>query len=265
MKWKFYFLLSVSIVFGCKQDKDKSSKKDENSEIPVEFALESLTEKDLSVCDSVTCPEITINYLQVKEDSSTSEKINKKIQDFVITSLDIKEDAPKSKSVQDAATNFANIYLEDIAKFPDIVGVYTAQVDVKEIYRSPHLISLELSQYLFTGGAHGNGSTVFLNVDPENGNTLQLDDVLKNREEFNAFAEKRFRNQHKISSEESINSTGFWFEQDRFYLPETVGFTLDSLVFVYNNYEITNYADSPVEFKIPREEAKTYLKTEYNL
>ncbi len=58
---------------------------------------------------------------------------------------------------------------------------------------------------------------------------------------------------------ESINSTGFWFENDRFYLPESIGLSKTNLLLVYNQYEIASYAGGPVALKIPLEELKEYL------
>lgn len=267
MKRNFYFLL-LSLLFSlvlnsCKKDK----KQEENDEIETEavsFTMKSLTERDFSSCESQKCPEITINYLQADDGVKASGSINSKISEFVTASFQI-EDAPENETIEDAANRFIKLYQDDIARFPDITGVYSAQIDVKEIHRTSELISLELSQYLYTGGAHGNGSTTFLNVDPKDGRSLNLEDLFNDFDEFKKFSEKKFREKNKIPLSEPINSTGFWFEDDVFYLPETVGFTLDNLIFIYNNYEITSYADSPVEFKISKSDANQFLKPKYNL
>lgn len=265
MKRNFYFILFSVLIISCNKNKKDSKDHDvETGPQTVGFTIESLTEKDFSSCESQKCPEITVNYLQANEEVSSSETINSKISDFVIASFQIEENT-KNETVKDAAQQFVKLYHDDLTRFPDIAGVYSAHIDVKEIYQSPELISLELSQYLYTGGAHGNGSTTFLNMDPKDGRTLNLEDLFSDFNEFKNFAEKKFREKNKIAQTESINSTGFWFDDDEFYLPETVGFTLDNLVFIYNNYEITSYADSPVEFKISKSEANPFLKSQYNL
>lgn len=262
---KNYLMLLIVLVWGCKQNKEQpDSITSEDRKSTIEFVGKSLTENDFSECETEDCPEITVNYLEVNN-PEFAEGINKKIEDFVIASFQISEAYPQTDSVENAAKNFIASYMDDVAQFPEIAGRYVVQIDVKEIYRSSRIISLELSQYLYTGGAHGNGTTTFLNIDQSNGKIIDLNDLFENQKEFEDFAKKQFYQKHGISENESVNSTGFWFDNNTFYLPETVGFTLDNLVFIYNNYEITSYADSPVEFKITKSDANQFLKPQYNI
>lgn len=241
------FLLAIFIL-GC--DKDRT----------IEMASESLTENDLKICENQKCPEITINYLVIFGKDAIADQINKKINNFIIESLMFEEDSSKiAKSIDEAATNFAKVYFEDKSNFPDMAADYSAEISVSEIYNSPTLISFEMRQYLYTGGAHGFGSTSFLNIDPKTGKELTLDELVKNKEKFNAFAEKEFRKQQNIHKDQSINEPGFWFEEDEFHLPETVGFTSDSLIFVYNQYDIASYADGQIELKIALTDAAPFL------
>lgn len=258
-------MLLVILIMGCNQNKKQNDfTNSKEKETTIEFVGKSLTEKDFKECETKECPEITVNYLEAN-DSEFSESINKKIVDFAITSFQISKAAPQTNSVESAAKKFITSYMDDVSEFPEIAGRYVVQIDVKEIYRSSEIISLELSQYLYTGGAHGNGTTTFLNIDQSSGQILNLNELFDNRMNFEKFAENKFHQDYQIPENESINSTGFWFKNDTFYLPQTVGFTLDNLVFIYNNYEITSYADSPVEFKISKEDANRFLKPQFNI
>jgi hypothetical protein len=240
--------LIALISVGCNQEKN------------IEIASESFTEKELSICKNSKCPEVTINYVEVFGDDEVSEKINKKIKNFIFTSLLMGEDTiPTAKSIQEAATGFIEVYNADKAQFPDMAGEYFAEISVNEIFTSKEHLCFEMRQYLFTGGAHGYGTTSFLNIDPKTGEELTSKELFKNKEDFTAFAEKKFRGQQKIAKDQSINENGFWFENDEFYLPESVGFTQDSLIFVYNQYDIASYADGPIELKIAMKEAEPFL------
>lgn len=231
-----------------------------NQEKNIEFSPESFTEKELSICKNSKCPEITINYVEVFGDDKVSEKINKKINNFIFSSLLMGEDTiPTAKTIQEAATHFIEVYNADKAQFPDMAGDYFAEISVNEIYTSPEHICFEMRQYLFTGGAHGYGTTSFLNLDPKTGDELTSKELFKNNKELTAFAEKKFRSQQNIAKNQSINDTGFWFENEKFYLPESVGFTQDSLIFIYNQYDIASYADGPIELKIAMKEAAPFL------
>ena len=249
MNSKIIFLSLISIfIFGCTQDKI------------IQMSSESLTENELDICNDQKCPEITINYLQADGANDVSEKINKKINDFIIGSLMFEEGTFENvESIEDAASNFARIYFEDKERFPDMAADYTADITVSEIFISPTLISLEMAQYLYTGGAHGYGNTSFLNIDPKTGEELSMEKLIKDKAKFTSLAEDVFRKQQNIKKSQSINDLGFWFEGDSFYLPETVGFTTDTLIFIYNQYDIASYADGPIELKIPLSNAKPYL------
>lgn len=241
-------VLIALISVGCNQEKN------------IEISSESFTEKELKICENSKCPEVTINYVEVFGDDEISEKINKKIKNFIFTSLLMGEDTiPTAKTIQEAATDFIKTYKADKAQFPDMAGEYFAEISVNEIYSSEEHWCFELRQYLFTGGAHGYGTTSFMNINPQTGEELTSKELFKNNKEFTAFAEKKFRAQQEIAEEQSINNTKFWFENDEFYLPESVGFTPDSLIFIYNQYDIASYADGPIELKIAVKEAEPFL------
>lgn len=227
----------------------------------IEISPESFTEKDLPQCADSHCPEITINYIQVFGDEKVSKKINQQINDFVIRSLMMGEDSiPTAKTIAEAASGFIEVYRADKAQFPDMAADYFAEISVNEIYNSPKHICLEMRQYLYTGGAHGYGTTAFLNINPQTGEEMTADELFKNQKEFTEFAEIKFKKQQEIPADEPINATGFWFENEEFRLPESVGFTEDSLIFVYNQYDIASYAEGQIELKIAMDEASPFLK-----
>ena len=241
-------VLIACIAVGCNQERK------------IEFSSESFTEKELAKCSNSKCPEVTINYIEVFGDAEISEKINRKIKNFIFSSLLMGEDTiPKAKTIQEAATGFIETYKADKAQFSDMAGEYFAEISVNEIFSSKNHLCFEMRQYLYTGGAHGYGTTSFLNIDPKTGEELTLKELFKNNKEFIAFAEEKFRAQQNIGNDQSINDNGFWFENDEFYLPESVGFTQDSLIFVYNQYDIASYADGPIELKIASKEAEPFL------
>ena len=72
-------------------------------------------------------------------------------------------------------------------------------------------------------------------------------------------AEAKFRSQEKIPATQSINSTGFMFDGEAFYLPENIGFTPKGIQLLYNQYEVASYADGPIILTLPYEEVKEYL------
>lgn len=244
------FFLLFSVLTGCKK------------EIPLIFSSETFTEESLDICRNVACPEITINYVEAIGTTEVSERINKRIQKFIIESLNFDEEASKAKNFTEASEVFIKTYRLHSAEFPDMAAEYFAQINVSENYSSETLISIELKNYLYTGGAHGYGSTTFLNIDPQTGDTFPSEAIIKNIDDFTNFAEKKFKEENSIPQNDPVNSTGFWFEDDTFYLPETLGFTRDSIILLYNQYDIASYAAGPIEVKISLEDAKDFLTFE---
>lgn len=230
-------------------------------ETPMSFASETITEADMAICKNVSCPEVTVSYVEIFGDEIISEKINTKIKSYIINALYLgdEENDPLVTSITEAISGFIEMYRTDKDEFPDMVGEYFAEVSVREDYVSDMLISFEMRTYLFTGGAHGYGSTIFMNINPLSGEEIPTEKLFKDKTAFTAFAEKKFREAYQIGEDEPINNTGFWFEDDVFSLPETIGFTEENVILRYNQYDIASYADGPIELEIPLQEALPYL------
>ena len=254
MKSQFAFLLLFLSLVGCKKQS------------LVSFSAKSFTEETFAVCKTFSCPNITVNYIEALGENSTSKKVNKEIVSFITNALYTNVgQVLKVLTINEAATDFIKVARLHSADFPDMSAEYFADINISELYSSPELVSIEMHQYLYTGGAHGREKTVFMNIDPRTGHKIVSEALFKNSLHFNTFTEKKFREAYNILPNESINSTGFWFKNDVFYLPETVGFTKTNCILRYNQYEIANYSEGPIELKIPIDEAKPYLNFKVTL
>jgi len=242
----FFILLLLNI--SCKK------------ELSPVFISVSLSEEYKGNCNSEDCPKVTIDYIIVKGDDLVSKKINSKIKDFIIASLFLEvEDKTNTNTIASAADIFIKNYQTDKVEFPEL-STYFAEISVSESYSSSDLLCYETALYIFTGGAHGYGSISFLNIDPKIGEIIKNKDLFINEKEFIAYAEIKFREEMEIPEDKPINSTGFWFENNTFYLPESIGFTKENVILLYNQYEIASYSSGPVELEISLEKVLPYLK-----
>lgn len=98
----------------------------------------------------------------------------------------------------------------------------------------------------------------FLNFDPTTGKQYSQEELFT--PEFTDFIEDIFRKEQNIPAEENINSTGFWFENDTFHLPENIGFEEEKVILIYNSYEIAPYAAGDIYMEIPIEEVRPFLQ-----
>jgi len=231
------------------------------NEKPLTITSEGFSETTLDACKKVTCPEITVDYFEVAGDEEIAKMINGDVQQFISDALYLgdEEELPKATSVSDAAEHFIKMYRIESAEFPDMAAEYFAEISISNTISTPNIFSVEMRQYLYTGGAHGYGSVTFKNYDPQTGAVINNDMLFNDHNAFTRFAEKAFRKTHEISESASLNEAGFWFEDDIFQLPETIGFTKEHLILHYNQYEIASYAAGPIEVEIPLEEAAPFL------
>ncbi|MGB3617315.1 MAG: DUF3298 domain-containing protein [Catalinimonas sp.] len=131
-----------------------------------------------------------------------------------------------------------------------------------EVVRFDSIVGLRLDGYEYTGGAHGLPVRRYVNVDAATGNVLSLDALLSAdaQEQLCKLAEDRFRRQQGVAADASLQEAGFWFEEERFFLPENFLAGTDSLYFQYQPYEVGPYAVGMPRVAFAREEIKQLLE-----
>lgn len=250
MNNNLYLLLIALVVFTSSCQK------------ALEITSLTTSSETLPQCKNVSCPAIDVAYLTVNGTTNASTLINTEIQDFVIQSLYIgdEERGSTAPTVERAMKDFIELYRIHSAEFPDIGAEYFAEITILQTFNTKELLSLSCRNYLYTGGAHGYGAVTFKNFNPSTGALLYYEDVFKDVAAFETLAEKLFKKQNEIQEGDSINATGFWFEDAIFYLPETFGISKEFVTILYNQYEIASYAAGPIEMEIPISAVKDLLK-----
>lgn len=228
---------------------------------PFTFEKQNLTIDTLLDCKNVDCVSLEINLLQVIDDHQIATTINKEIESAACSILNIGKNASEP-TLKEAISQFNSSYQNISEEFPEEIVPYEATIDCELSFQCQSLISVIMDSYIFTGGAHGNGTVSYLNIDTKTGKQFSNRALFKNYNEFELYAEKIFRTQNKIPEDESINSTGFFFEDDTFSLPSTIGFTDKEVVLYYNQYEINSYAEGPIELKLNKEEVASFFAVE---
>ncbi|WP_149273239.1 DUF3298 and DUF4163 domain-containing protein [Pareuzebyella sediminis] len=204
------------------------------------------------------CPMVEIQIPKAMENSKTAESINTILTEEIIEILNF-DDEMEAISIKEAVQSFSNGYWALKKLYPDETMGWEAKIKGIVTYEDPLLLTIEIDSYLYTGGAHGYSSKHYLNFDKRKAKELENWQLFKNREDFQKFAELKFRTQEQIPIGKPINSTGLMFERDSFYLPENIGFTKDGVTLLYNPYEVASYADGPITLTLKFEEVKPYL------
>lgn len=247
-----HFVLLFLFIIACKSDKKEP-------ESPLFFQTASVVERSGEDCDlpQSQCASISLFFpTATGTTEGISEKINDHVRDHIIQ-LVSSEENPEVSSLEELSVQFISEYegtKEDFTREP----AWETYIFGRIYYLDEFLVSIGFNSEIFMGGAHGYRGISFLNIDPQTGESYSRNDLFT--PEFRKFAEAKFREDQGIEQEESINSSGFWFEDERFQLPENIGFEEDRVVLVYNTYEIAPYSDGDYVLQIPLEEARPYLK-----
>ncbi len=241
MKIPLTYLVPILAVFSCTN--------------PDKLTFEPVN-MDGGQCPS--CPEVSVSIPKAVEKAKINTTINNALEEEVISILTF-DDEIEAFDIDGAIQSFKNGFLELKKMYPDETINWEAKIDATIAYEDKKKLTIELNSYLFTGGAHGYGTTSFMNFDKKKGVELENWELFKDNQDFLIFAEIKFRSQEKIPQGNPINSTGFMFENEGFYLPENIGFTEEGIQLHYNQYEVASYADGPIILTLPYDEVKKYL------
>lgn len=241
MNYRIAPLLLVMVLLGC-QDQ----------------AVLTFSELALDETRCSECPQVEIHIPQAQSSIKVGKVINRAVKEEIIDILNF-DDEVEATNIKEAVKTFSNGFWELKKIYPEETTVWEATIDGHVTYEDDAYVTIELNSYLFTGGAHGYSSKRYLNFDKTNGAELENWQLFQDRENFERFAEQKFRSQEGISPKEPINSTGLMFERDSFYLPENIGLTHEGVKLLYNPYEVASYADGPIEVILPFNEVRPFL------
>lgn len=196
---------------------------------------------------------VEINIPEAFGDQEVSDKINKRINQVIISSLTTNDKIETSSlTISETIDLFNKEYNAFKTDFPDSVMEWDAQIDGEIMYQSDEIVSIAITTYLNTGGAHGNLVIKFLNFDVYTGKQLKNEDLFQNYLSFTEIAKEYF-------NEEIADKKELYFEPDNFKLPENIGFNEEGAILLYNTYEIAPYSSGITEINIPWNELQSSL------
>lgn len=196
--------------------------------------------------------DIQVAFDLAKENSEIAKTINKHIKSQILKSI---PDSKNESSITEVLKSFDDDYITFKNTFSEDITNWELAVETGILLKTETIISLSLSVYSDTGGAHGNDSIQFLNFNPENGALLTQKNLISDKEGFKKLAERFFLDHMK---NEGSDISEFFFGKS-FQLPENIGFNDEGVILLYNTYEIASYNQGYTEFVIPMETAQEFL------
>lgn len=238
---KFLFLISTSVlIFSCKKE-----------------VLLTFNETSLEYNIPVT---IEINIPKAKESHRIATRINTEIETHIANTLNYVENYNSHLKLDTAIDNFNSEYTSFKTNFEESTLVWEATFDGEVSYQSSKLISISITSYVNTGGAHGSLNITFLNFNSETGDLVSLDDIINDLDAFKNLAEMHFKQTFDLNK---IGDLEDYFFGNTFQLPANIGYNEKGIILFYNAYEIASYDQKPKEFIIPFDEVQAYLNNRF--
>ena len=177
-----------------------------------------------------------------------------------LTDLMEKQIVMNEKLIEDDAKHLYEANKEDGFVYPP--DIHTVQFDVKR--KDSKYMSLYLSYYAYTGGAHGTHYDLAYNFDMASGQRMALKDMFKEDVDYVSLLNGEVQGQIDKIQKDFVEKNGEgWVpymgfetiaEDQHFYL------TKDSLVIFFGLYEIAPYAAGIPTFEIPFTNIEASLK-----
>ena len=256
---KITFALALTtFLFSCgnttKRDSETESsdvsKSTENA-VPVLMEIKKYADREEG-CKAEDCTYIELNVPVL---SGGNEAAMEKINDYINGQF---HEAVKSRLAEPLGNaplatmcaSFIEGYELFMLEFPDSEQKWYVEMDGRKSLVEDDYFTFILNQSEYLGGAHSAAFTQLNSFDISNGNMIDVVDRY-GRKKLTEIAERYFREQNKLTSDQDLNDAGFMFENGKFVLPENIGLTAEGVLMVYNSYEVASYAQGETRFVIP--------------
>lgn len=145
-------------------------------------------------------------------------------------------------------------------KYESVTGTkYVIGLDYKIKYNYNDVISVVFTEYLYTGGAHGNSSQQAFTINLDSGMEYELKDLFKDGTDYIKELDKLVKQKVGLHEQKaSINFESISKSEDynkNFYLN-----TDGSVVVFFQHYDIAPYALGILEFEMSNQDIKTIAK-----
>ncbi len=134
--------------------------------------------------------------------------------------------------------------------------------ELSVINQNPKWITLQYSDYSFTGGAHPNSHIWYKMIAKTNGHQLLLTDFFDSTAivKLTSLGEPLFRSAKEIEPGKNLTDAGYWFANDHFALNNNFYIHDEGITFFYNNYEVGPYVVGSTTFTIPAKDILPLVK-----
>ena len=237
LKHRFVLLLFLLALSSCKE------------EVTINFIEDSIETSEHA--------DIAIHIPKAKGTEAVVSRINTTLENYIIAQSNFTEATISELSVPEALDLFNKEYNTFMKDFPESSQKWEYFVDGEVIYHSEQLICIALTTYLDTGGAHGNTNVKFFNFKTETGAEFSNAELIDDLSGLSEIVQQKLL--ETLKSEDDPASINDVFFGNNFELPESLGFSDEGIIILYNPYETASYSQGIVEFTIPYDDIDAYV------
>lgn len=220
----------------------------------LEIQMQTL-ERSVGDCESEDkpCASVILEYPMVSstEHPQLAQQINDAVQQNILRVIAAVNPIDSLPDDLDACTKmFLADYQDFVQDVPTYTIPWTIETESQVLLNAEKILSLDVSSFTYTGGAHPNNFTWLYNVQLPGGEPLLLESLILNETAFLTKVENQFKQSRGLEGDADLAEMGFSFGDAPFALPENYGFTAEGIYFYYNAYEVGPYVVGPTEFTI---------------
>ena len=205
-----------------------------------------------SSCIVEDCGGVSIDRVIAQGDSAVAARINTALASTYLAALGgPNPDAPQFASIGEAVSMFLSQQAAFRKEMPESASGDWTFMARDSVVRLDSIVCVRQLAYSFTGGAHGNTVVAMPAFRAATGERVTWHHLTTDTSAFIAAAERAFRRTTQMSTRDTYAKAGFWFENERFTLPNVIGITPTGYMLVYNQYEVAPYVYGVIEVPLP--------------
>ncbi len=250
----FVTVIGLSWLMACQTENKKTQE-------PVqEQTFFETKEKDVFVSwhdckqsDSI-CTYFKVNYLEIiSPDSKAAKNINREVYTNLLNLLKGYGSGKGTEtSLEKIGLEFIDDYDAFIKEFPESAQTWMVETTVSKSFESKDIVTFRIDVDSYTGGAHGNYVTRYLNYRTEDGAAVTLSDVFADTVQLKKALLTALRKQKSLNEDTDLGEAGFFLENNEIPLSENFGFTKTGFVFHFDPYIIAPFSMGSIEIDLPR-------------
>lgn len=243
MKVFYISILSLIILSACNRNVDKKKEVVADT-INYTYKTYYLASNNVVENDG----QKDTSYYKVVYPSFNKKEINELVSKQFITNIN--PDTQYNSIEEEGKAFIANF--DDFIKMDEYPRAWYSELNAKVIQNTKDYLALSIDLNNYTGGAHGNYSTLYLNYDLSKNDTLGLHDIIPQIKypQLTKIGEDIFRKQENLTADQTLGDS-YFFEDNAFHLNSNFTLTSKGLLFLYNIYEIKPYAAGSTKLLIP--------------